>query len=60
MYAPKEKVVEGEGDSVGVLMCFMFGGFFFLLMFFQISTEINLQVIIIFFYEWEERRGFAV
>lgn len=49
MYAPKEKVVEREGGSVGVLVCFMFGEIFFpCRMFFQISTEINLQVIIIF------------
>lgn len=50
MYAPKEKVVErGGGGSVGVLVCFMFEEDFFpFKMFFQVSTDIDLQVIIIF------------
>lgn len=37
------------GGSVGVLVCFMFEEDFFpFKMFFQVSTDIDLQVIIIF------------
>jgi len=45
----RKKLWKGKGGSVGVLVYFMFQCFFFLLIFFHISTETNLQVIIIFF-----------
>lgn len=56
----RKKLWKGRRGSLGVLVCFMFGGFFFPNIFFQISTEMILQVIIMFFYKWEERGGCAM